>query len=137
MSHRDTEAQSPRGQSGLHFATTAHVIECAVEVHRHLGPGLLEKVYEAALCYELSLKGLAVTRQVAVPLFYKDMLISEHRPDVIVDSRVVVEVKSVTRIEPLQIAQVLTYLRVTQLRVGLILNFNTAVMTHGVKRLVL
>jgi GxxExxY protein len=137
MSHRDTEAQSPRGQSGLHFATTAHVIECAVEVHRHLGPGLLEKVYEAALCYELSLKGLAVTRQVAVPLFYKDMLISEHRPDVIVDSRVVVEVKSVTRIEPLHIAQVLTYLRVTQLRVGLILNFNTAVMTHGVKRLVL
>src|SRR5215831_15141639 len=104
---------------GIHSLMTERIISAAIEVHRHLGPGLLENVYENALCYEFELRGISVARQVAVPLFYKGRLISEHRPDVIVEGCVVVEIKSVVRLEAVHWAQVLTYLRVTSTRVGL------------------
>jgi GxxExxY protein len=112
-------------------------VGCAIEVHRHLGAGLLESVYEAALCVELALKNLPFKRQVRLPLQYKGQLISEHRVDLIVDDAVVVEVKAIQRLEPIHVAQVLTYLRVSGIRVGLILNFNNVVLRHGIRRVVL
>ena len=124
-------------RDGRHADLTDRIIGCAIEVHRHLGPGLLENVYESALCHELGLHGLSITRQVGVPLFYKGQLLSEHRPDLIVEGAVVVEVKSVSRIEPVHESQVLTYMRVTGVGVGLLLNFNTAVLKNGIRRFVL
>lgn len=108
---------------GLHAATTERIVGCAIEVHRHLGAGLLEAVYEAAICREMLMAGLTFQRQVGVPLYYKGELLSQHRVDLIVDGTVVVEIKSAARLEPIHRAQVLTYLRVTGLRVGLIPEF--------------
>jgi len=113
---------------------TEQIIGSAIEVHRHLGPGLLESVYESALCIELRSVGLPFTRQLGVPLFYKGELIAEHRPDLIVRNEVIVEIKSVERFNPVFLAQMLTYLRITGLHVGLILNFNRSVMKDGVRR---
>ena len=113
---------------------TEQIIGCAIEVHRHLGPGLLESVYESALCIELRSVGLPFTRQIGVPVFYKGELIAEHRPDLIIRDEVVVEIKSIERFNPVFLAQMLTYLRITGLRVGLILNFNRPVMKDGVRR---
>jgi len=113
---------------------TEHIIGCAIEVHRHLGPGLLESVYESALCLELESAGLQFARQVGIPVFYKGELIAEHRPDLIVADEVVVEVKSVERFNTVFLAQMLTYLRITGLHVGLILNFNRSAMKDGVRR---
>jgi GxxExxY protein len=115
-------------------ALTERIIGCAMEVHKELGPGLLESVYEAALCNELRRSGLSFRRQVAVPLYYKGELISEHRVDLVVDDRVVVEVKSVIRFEPVFTAQLLTYLKVMKMRIGLLLNFNSVVMKQGIRR---
>jgi GxxExxY protein len=114
--------------------TTDRIIACAMEVHRHLGPGLLESTYESALCLELSAAELRYRRQFAVPLFYKGRLLSEHRPDLIVAERVVVEIKSTERFHPVYTAQMLTYLRITNLQIGLILNFNTAWLKQGIRR---
>ena len=117
--------------------TTDRIIGCAIEVHKHLGPGLLESVYESALCIELKANSLPFKRQLGIPLYYKGELISEHRPDLIVDDKVIVEIKTVDRLAPIHMAQVLTYLRVTSLRIGLILNFNSPTMKHGTRRVVL
>lgn len=116
---------------------TSRILGCAIEVHKHLGPGLLESVYESAMCLELSGSGLGFTRQVGVPLYYKGSLISEHRPDLIIADRVIVEIKSVERLDPVHVAQILTYLRITGLKTGLLLNFNTAFLKHGVRRVLL
>ena len=113
------------------------IVGCGIEVHRHLGPGLLESIYESALCMELRRAGLEYRRQVSLPLWYKGELLGEHRPDLIVGDQVVVEVKSIERLAPVHTAQMLTYLRVAQLRVGLILNFNSAVLRDGIKRVLL
>ena len=110
------------------------IIRCAIEVHRELGPGLLESVYETALCIELKAASIDLKRQVGIPLYYKGELISEHRPDLIVGDRIVVEIKSIARFDPIHIAVMLTYLRITRLRLGLLLNFNTAFMKQGIKR---
>jgi len=116
---------------------TERIIGCALEVHRELGPGLLESVYESALCIELEAAGLPFKRQVGVPLRYKGHLISEHRPDLVVADQVIVEVKSIERLHPVHMAQMITYLRVCHLRVGLLLNFNSAVLKHGIRRVML
>lgn len=116
---------------------TNRIIGCALEVHRQLGPGLLENAYESALCIEMGVHGLTFERQVGIPLYYRGELISEHRPDLIVERRVVVEVKSVERLAPLHWAQVLTYLRITGIRVGLLLNFNSPTLRAGLRRVVL
>jgi GxxExxY protein len=118
-------------------ATTDRIIRCALEVHRRLGPGLLESVYESALCIELDANGVSFRRQVGIPLYYRGELISEHRLDLIVEDCIVVEIKSVERLAPIHMAQVLTYLRVTSLKVGLILNFNSPTMRSGTRRVVL
>ncbi len=117
--------------------TTERIISCAIEVHKYLGPGLLESVYESALCVEFKANSLPFKRQIGVPLYYKGELIAQHRPDLIVDDKVIVEVKSVEALAPIHMAQLLTYLRVTSLRVGLILNFNSPTMKQGTRRVVL
>ena len=122
---------------GLHVDVTEAIIGCAIEVHKQLGRGLLESVYETALCIELTDQKLPVRRQIGVPLYYKQQLISEHRPDLVVADVVIVEIKNVLRLEPIHVAQMLTYLKVTGPRIGLILNFNTAAMKQGVRRVAL
>ena len=118
-------------------ALTHRIIGCAIEVHKTLGPGLLESIYESALCVEFKATALPHKRQVGIPLYYKGELIAEFRPDLIVDDKVIVEVKSVEQLAPIHTAQVLTYLRVTSLRIGLILNFNSPTIQQGTRRVVL
>ena len=120
-----------------HDPLTHAIIGHAIEVHRQLGPGLLEATYEEALCIELRSGGLAYRRQVGVPVLYKGHLIGEHRPDLVVEDKVVVEVKSVERLNAVHQAQTLAYMRVLQLRVGLLLNFNSDVLRTNVRRLAL
>ena len=116
---------------------TDQILGCAIEVHRYLGPGLPESSYESALCIEFGLRGLSFKRQVGVPVYYKGELIAEHRPDLIVEGRVIVEVKAIERFAPVHVSQVLTYLRVTSLSVGLLLNFNCPTIQAGTRRVVL
>ena len=121
----------------IHSALTERIIGCAIAVHKALGPGLMEATYEEALCLELTDEGLPFTRQIRVPVFYKGRLIGEYRPDLVVEGRVVVEIKSVDRLVGVHQAQVLAYMRVLQVPVGLLVNFNGEVLRTGVKRLVI
>ena len=116
---------------------TERIIGCAIAVHRELGPGLLETTYEQALCIELEEAGLSCGRQVSVPITYKGRKIGGYRLDLLVEDVVVVEVKSVERLQPLFEAQLLAYLRAANKRVGLVLNFNTRLLKDGIKRLIL
>ena|SRR5437667_5950718 len=116
---------------------TEKIIGCGIEVHRELGPGLLEATYEAALCIEFDLAGLTYRRQAIIPVLYKGHDIGEYRPDLVVEDRVVIEVKSVERFEPVFEAQVLTYLRITSKKIGLLLNFNSRLLVDGIKRFIL
>jgi GxxExxY protein len=113
---------------------TERIIGCAIEVHRTLGPGLLESAYVGALSVELGEARLRVARQVAVPLTYKGREIGEYRLDLLVEDTVVVEVKAVERFDPVHEAQLLTYLRLTGKRVGLLINFNQRLLREGIKR---
>ena len=112
------------------------VIGAAIEVHRHLGPGLLESLYETALCRELWLRGLKVERQVPVRVWYKGAeLGNQVRLDLLVNSVVVVEAKSVDHLTSIHRAQLLTYLKLTGHPVGLLLNFNVELLKHGMRRI--
>ena len=111
------------------------IIGAAIEVHRVFGPGLLESVYELALCRELWLRGLRVDRQVPVPVSYKGgVLDCELRVDLVIEQKVIVEIKSVEKLAPLHTAQLLTYLRLQNLWLGLLLNFNVGVLRDGIRR---
>ncbi len=113
------------------------VLTAAIEVHRELGPGLLESVYEVVLAKELSLRGLTVERQVPVPIVYKGLHFEEgFRADLIVEGRVLLELKSVERVTPSHKKQVQTYLRLTGLKLGYLLNFGEAVLKDGITRCV-
>ena len=117
---------------------TREIIGAAIDVHREPGPGLLESVYEACLCRELSRRGLSFERQIALPIAYKgEKLDAGLRIDLLVDDRVVIELKSVEKLGPVHEAQLLTYLKLTGKQIGLLLNFNVRRMTDGVKRMVL
>jgi GxxExxY protein len=116
---------------------TERIIGCAIEVHRQLGPGLLEGTYEAALCIELQIAGLNFVKQPVFPVIYKGQVIGEYRLDLIVEDTVIIEIKSVERFDPIFEAQVLTYLRVTGRGVGLLMNFNSRLLRDGIKRYVL
>ena len=116
---------------------TEAVIGSAIEVHKHLGPGLLESAYEVCLAYEIAIRGLKVVRQMQLPVRYKEVhLDCGYRVDLLVQDLVVVELKVVERLEPIHDAQVLTYLRLSGCKVGLLLNFNTPILREGIKRLV-
>ena len=113
------------------------VISAAIEVHEVLGPGLLEGIYEAAFCHELSLRGIQVQRQLAVPVFYKGVSLTQAlRLDLLIDDTLVVELKSVETLLPIHKAQLLSYLRLAQLQVGLLINFNTQRLKQGIYRVV-
>jgi GxxExxY protein len=117
---------------------TEIVIGCAIEVHRALGPGLLESAYEICLCRELSLRGIPFERQVAIPVDYKGVKLDcGYRADLVVDGKILVEIKAVDQLAPIHEAQVLSYLKLGGLKVGLLINFNERVLTHGVRRKVL
>ena len=116
---------------------TERIIKCAIEVHKHLGPGLLENVYEEAMTIEFDLDGLQYIRQVKVPVIYKGRQLGEYRLDLLVEDLIVVEIKSVERFDPVFEAQVLTYLRITGKRVGLLINFNSRLVKDGIRRFIL
>ena len=112
------------------------VIAACIEVHRQLGPGLLESIYEAALVAELTLRGFPFERQLTLPVRYKGLDLDQlYRVDLIVAERLLVEVKSVEALLPVHAAQVLTYLRITGLETGLLVNFNTELIRNGLRRL--
>lgn len=113
------------------------VIGAAIEVHRLLGPGLLESAYEESLCHELSLRGLAFERQKPLPVTYKGVRLDcGYRLDIVVENLVIVEMKSVRVLEPIHDAQLLTYLKLSAIWLGLLLNFNVSMMKAGVRRIV-
>ena len=117
--------------------TTESIIGAAIEVHRHLGPGLLESTYEECLCEELLLRGIPFHRQISLPVTYKGKkLDAGYRIDVLVNNEVVVELKAIDAILPIHEAQTLTYMRLGNWHVGLILNFNVTILKKGIKRLV-
>jgi GxxExxY protein len=118
-------------------AVSDRIIHAAIEVHRQLGPGLLETPYKKALRLELVHQGLRVEMNRHIPLVYRGEAIGDYFADLIVNDTVVVEIKSVSHLEPVFTAQVVTYLRLTKLRVGLILNFNAPRLIDGLKRVVL
>jgi GxxExxY protein len=117
---------------------TGSIIGAAVEVHKVLGPGLLENAYEECLCHELHLRGIAFKRQIPVPVSYKGVKVDcGYRVDLLVSDKVVVELKSVEKLLPVHEAQLLTYLRATGKKVGLLINFNVPVLHRGIIRRVL
>jgi GxxExxY protein len=116
---------------------TRHVIGSAVQVHKTLGPGLLESTYETCLAYELLQRGLAVQRQKGLSVTYKGIRVDcGYRVDLLVEKRVIVELKSVERLDRIHEAQLLSYLRLSGLPVGLLLNFNVSALKNGIRRLV-
>ena len=113
------------------------IIGAAIEVHRELGPGLLEHSYEAALHHELSLRGISSIRQLLLPLNYKDLTIADsYRIDLLVEDKIVIEVKTVEALKPVHSAQIITYLRMSGKPLGLLINFHTTLLRDGLKRLV-
>jgi GxxExxY protein len=117
---------------------THEIIGSAIEVHRHLGPGLIESAYRIALCRELFLRGIKFKQEDWLPYKYKGLLIPEvYRMDILVENLVVVETKSVEQLAPIHEAQLLTYLRVGGWRIGLLINFNVVVLKQGIRRRIL
>jgi len=117
-------------------ALTQVVIGAAIEVHKHLGVGLLESAYEACLCYELTEKGIDFQRQVALPVAYKGINLDiNYRIDLLVDGCLILELKSVDRLLPVHEAQLLTYMKLAQCDTGLLINFNVPMLKNGLKRM--
>lgn len=114
---------------------TEKIIGCAIEVHKHLGPGLLESAYEECLAYELENCGLSFSRQVGVPVVYKkNQLDCGYRIDVLVENTVIIELKSIDALAPIHEAQILTYLKFAGKEIGLLINFNVTLLKNGIKR---
>jgi GxxExxY protein len=119
-------------------AITEQIIGRAIEVHRVLGPGLLESAYEECLCYELRTGGLVHARQVPLPVIYKEVRLDcGYRMDLVVENEVVIEIKTVERLMPIHEAQLLTYLKLSGLKIGLLLNFHSSLLREGLRRVVL
>ncbi len=113
------------------------MIGCAIEVHKRLGPGLLESIYESALCIELSESATFFKRQKILPVIYKGREIGEFRIDLVVEDAVVVELKSVERHDPVFDAQILSYMKLGGYKLGLLINFNSRLLKDGIKRYIL
>jgi GxxExxY protein len=114
------------------------VIGCAIEVHKALGPGLLENAYEECLFYKMQKEGLFVEKQKALPLFFEEVKMDVgYRIDLLVENKLIIELKSVEAFTDVHLAQVLTYLKLSKLRLGLLMNFNVHRLTDGIKRIVL
>jgi GxxExxY protein len=127
---------------GLIVHATNHLsdmtIGAAIEVHRHLGPGLLESSYHACLCRELALRGIASDSQVALPVQYKGIQLSRgYIVDLLIENSLIVEIKSVDKLLPIHSAQLITYMRLQGASAGLLMNFNVRLLPHGIKRMLL
>lgn len=117
---------------------TRKIIGCAIEVHKSLGPGLLESAYEECLAFELTKEGLNIARQKPVPVVYKDIKLEcGYRIDILVENSVVIELKVVDEFNPVHFAQILTYMKFANKKVGLLLNFNVSVLKKGIKRFII
>jgi len=117
---------------------TEKIIGLGIDVHRELGPGLLESAYEECLAYELEIAGVPFERQVPLPVVYKNVKLEiGYRMDLVVNNSVVIELKTVEKILPIHQAQLLTYLRLAKIKKGLLMNFNAAVLKDGIKRVLL
>ena len=133
-----TESQRHREDEEGNDPRTGHIIGAAIEVHRHLGPGLLESAYEECLCHELHLRGLEFKRQVELPVLYKGLKLDcGYKMDLMVQDTVILELKVVEKLHPIHQAQLLTYMRMTGKQVGLLINFNVPLLTQGLIRMVL
>ena len=114
---------------------TENIIGASIDVHKSLGPGLLESVYEECLCYELEQRNIHFSRQYALPIKYKDVRLDcGHRIDLVVEGMVAVELKAVEKLLPLHDAQLLSYLKSGRWKVGLLINFNVPILKHGIRR---
>jgi GxxExxY protein len=126
------------GEAGSFWGCSEAVIGACIEVHRHLGPGLLESAYEECVARELEIRAIPFERQVPVPLKYKGLLLEcGYRLDLVVENKLALEIKSVDRLLPIHQAQLLTYLRLTGLPVGVLVNFRETVLKNGLRRLTL
>ena len=113
------------------------IIGCAIRVHKELGPGLLESSYQECIFYEMIQSGLHVDKQKALPLIYKDVKLDcGYRLDLLVENKVIIEIKSVDALNDIHLAQVLTYLKLSQCKLGLLMNFNVVLLKDGIKRIV-
>jgi GxxExxY protein len=129
MNRRGAETQSFR-------EITERVIGACIEIHRQLGPGLLESVYEECLCYELSVLGIRFERQKSLPVKYKNVnLDCGYRLDLVIEGKIILELKTVEQLLPIHEAQLLTYLKLSGLTLGLLINFNVPVLKNGIKRI--
>jgi GxxExxY protein len=129
-----------RVTSALDDATEAlitRIIGICIIVHRELGPGLLESIYRRAICLELEAAGLAFEVEKQFPVMYRGIVLCHHRVDIVVEGTVLIEIKACERLAPVHYAQVLSYLRISKLPVALLMNFNTAILPDGLKRIVL
>ena len=114
------------------------VLGAAIEVHKHLGPGLLESVYEECLSYELTQRGYKIEREKPIPVVYKEIKLEcGYRIDILVEDKIVLELKSVDCFNPVHEAQILTYMKFAQKKIGLLINFNVTLLKNGIKRYVL
>ena len=117
--------------------TTEKIIGCAIKVHSALGPGLLESAYQECLLFELMKSGLHVEKQKPLPLIYNETKLDiGYRVDLLIENKIIVEIKSIEGLDDIHLAQILTYLRLSKLRVGLLINFNVVRLTEGIKRVV-
>lgn len=115
---------------------SSKIIGAAIEVHKQLGPGLLESSYEVCLVYELKLLGLNIKQQLALPIVYKDVkLDAGYRVDILVEDKVIIEIKSVDALADIHTAQLLTYLKLKDIKLGLLINFNEVLLKNGIKRI--
>jgi len=122
----------------LYEELTSEIIGAAIEVHKILGPGMLESAYEECLCYELKQRNLSFKRQQPIPIVYKEIKLEcGYRADIIVEDKIILELKSSEGITPVYEAQILTYMRFAQKRLGLLINFNVTKLTNGLKRYIL
>jgi len=134
-SHGDTKAQRKEGMNENEIGTI--VVDCAVKLHKSLGPGLLETVYEVVLAKKLQKAGLSVQRQIPVPIQFEEMVFDEgFRADLIVNGLVILELKSIESIHPVHKKQLLTYLKLTRLKLGYLLNFGDELMKNGITRII-
>jgi GxxExxY protein len=118
-------------------ALITRIIGICIAVHRELGPGLLKSIYRRAICLELETAGLSFEVEKQVPVLYRGIVLCHHRLDIVVDLKVLLEIKAVERLAPIHHAQVLSYLRISKLPVALLMNFNSVVLPDGLKRIVL
>lgn len=140
MNHQDAKNAKEEGEKrerkGRLDQLAREVIGAAIEVHRTLGPGFLESVYEESLCLELILRGFDIERQVPVGVHYKGQRVGEARLDLLVEKRLVLELKAVDGLAPVHLAQLLSYLKATDLQLGLLINFNVPLLKQGIRRII-